>query len=42
MDERRLKFHNVIDDFRRACLTMRVGRRCKAVDVFITIEGLLS
>jgi len=42
MDGRRLKFLNVIDEFSRTCLAIRVGRRCKAVDVITTIEQLLS
>ena len=42
MDGRRLKFLNVIDEFSRACLTIGVGRRCKAVDGITTIEGLLN
>ena len=42
MDGRTLKFLNVIDEFSRVCLAIRVGRRCKAVDVIHTIEELLK
>ena len=42
MDGRTLKFLNVIDEFSRVCLAIRVGRRCKAVDVINTIEELLK
>jgi transposase InsO family protein len=42
MDGRTLKFLNVIDEFSRVCLAIRVGRRCKAVDVIDTIEELLN
>ena len=33
MDGRALKFLNVLDEYSRVCLAIRVGRRCKAVDV---------
>ena len=42
MDGRTLKFLNVIDEFSRVYLAIRVGRRCKAVDVIDTIEELLK
>ncbi|WP_255113534.1 DDE-type integrase/transposase/recombinase [Synechococcus lacustris] len=42
MNGRTLKFLNVIDEFSRVCLAIRVGRRCKAVDVIDTIEELLK
>ena len=42
MDGRTLKFLNVIDEFSRVCLAIRVGRRCTAVDVIDTIEELLK
>jgi transposase InsO family protein len=42
MDGRTLKFLNVIDEFSRVCLAIRVGRRCKAVDVIATLEELLK
>ena len=42
MDGRTLKFLNVIDEFSRVCLAIRVGRRCKSVDVIDTIEELLK
>jgi len=41
-DGRMLKYLNVIDEFSRFCLAIRVGRRCKAVDVIDTIEELLK
>ena len=37
-----LKFLNVIDEFSRVCLAIRVGRRCRAVEVIDTIEELLK
>jgi transposase InsO family protein len=42
MDGRMLKFLNVIDEYSRVCLAIRVGRRCRAVDVIDTIEELLK
>ena len=42
MDGRMLKFLNVIDEYSRVCLVIRVGRRCQAVDVIDTIEDLLK
>ena len=42
MDGRRLKFLNIVDEFSRTCLAIRVGRRCKAMDVIDTIEELLK
>jgi len=42
MDGRRLKFLNIVDEYSRLCLAIRVGRRCKAVDVIDTIEELLK
>ena len=42
MDVSTRKFLNVIDEFSRVCLAIRVGRRCKAVDVIDTIEELLN
>jgi putative transposase len=41
-DGRRLKFLNVIDEHSRLCLTIRVGRRCKAKDVVAVLEELTS
>ena len=41
-DGRRLKFLNVIDEHRRLCLAIRVGRRCKAKDVVAVLEELTS
>jgi putative transposase len=41
MDGRRLKFLNIVDEYSRVCLAIRVGRRCKAVDVIAAIEELL-
>ena len=42
MDGRMLKFLNVIDEFSRVCLAIRVDRRCRAVEVIDTIEDLLK
>ena len=42
MDGRTLKFLNVIDEYSRLCLAIRVGRRCKAAEVIDTIEELLK
>jgi hypothetical protein len=42
MNGRKLKFLNVIDEYSRMALPIRVGRRCKAVDVIDTLEELLS
>ena len=42
MDGRRLKFLNIVDEYSRMCLAIRVGRRCKATDVIDTIEELLN
>ena len=42
MDGRTLKFLNVIDEFSRVCLAIRVGRRCQAMDVIDRIEELLK
>ena len=41
-DGRRLKFLNVIDEHRRLCLAIRVGRLCKAQDVVAVLEELTS
>ena len=41
-DGRRLKFLNVIDEYSRLCLAIRVGRRCKAKDVVTVLEELTS
>ena len=41
MDGRTLKFLNVIDEFSRVCLAIRVGRRCKAVDVIDFLEATM-
>ena len=42
MDGRRLKFLNIVDEYSRLCLAIRVGRRCKAVDVIDAIEELFK
>ena len=39
MDGRTLKFHNVINEYSRLCLEIRVGRRRKAKDVVAVLEG---
>ena len=35
-------FLNIIDEFSRMVLAIRVGKTCKAVDVVDTLEELLS
>ena len=42
MDGRTLKFLNVIDEYSRLCLAIRVGRRCRAAEVIDTIKELLK
>jgi len=42
MDGRRMKFLNIINEYSCMCLTIRVGRRGKAVDVITAIEALLE
>ena len=42
MDGRMLRFLNVIDEYSRVCLAIRVGRRCRAFEVIDTIEELLK
>jgi hypothetical protein len=42
MDGRRLKFLNIVDEYSRMCLAIRVGRRCKDIDIIDTIEELLK
>ena len=42
MDGRTLKLLNVIDEYSRLCLAIRVGRRCRAAEVIDTIEELLK
>lgn len=42
MNGRKLKFLNVIDEYSRMALAIRVSRRCKVVDVIDTLEELLS
>ena len=42
MDGRRLKLLNIVDEYSRMCMAIRVGRRCKAVDVIDSIEELLN
>jgi hypothetical protein len=41
-DGRRLRFLNVIDEHSRFCLSIRVGRRCKAKDMVAVLEELTS
>ena len=41
-DGRRLKFLNVIDEHIRFCLTIWVGRGCKAREVVVVLEELTS
>ena len=42
MDGRTLKFLNVIDEYSRLCLAIRIGRRCRAAEVIDAIEELLK
>ena len=42
MDGRRLKLLNIVDEYRRMCLAIRVSRRCKTIDVIDSIEELLK
>ena len=39
MDGRTLKFLNVIDEYSRLCLAIRVGRRCRAAEVIGYAQG---
>jgi hypothetical protein len=41
-DGRMLKVLNVVNEFSRVCQVIRVGRRCRAVDVIGTILELLK
>ncbi len=41
-DGRRLKLLNIVDEFTREALAMRVGRSCDADDVVATIEALVA
>ena len=41
-DQRRLKLLNVVDEYTREALAMRVGRTCDADDVVATVEALLT
>jgi len=42
MDSRKLKLLNILDEYSRDCLAIRVGRRCKAVDAIAAIEEILG
>jgi putative transposase len=42
MDGRRLKLLNIVDEYSRMCLAIRVGRRHKAIDVIDSNEELLK
>ena len=42
MDVRTLKFLNVIDEYSLFCLTIRVGRRCRAAEVIDKIVTQLT
>ena len=42
MDERRLRFLNILDEDTRSCPAISVGRRSKAVDVIAAIEELFG
>ena len=41
-DGRRLKLLNIVDEFTREAVAMRVGRSCDADDVVATIEALVA
>ena len=41
-DYRRLKLLNIVDEYTREALAMRVGRTCTADDVIAVIEGLVD
>ena len=41
-DGRRLKLLNIVDEFTREALAMRVGRSCDADDVVATVEALVA
>ena len=41
-DGRAFRMLNVIDEYSRLCLAIRVGRRCRAAEVIDTIEELLK
>jgi len=41
-DHRRLKLLNIVDEYTREALTMRVGRTCDADQVVATIEALVA
>ena len=41
-DSRSVKFPNVIDEYGRFCLAVRVGKRCRAEDGMAVVEGLTS
>ena len=41
-DYRRLKMLNIVDEYTREALAMRVGRTCTADDVIAVIEGLVD
>jgi transposase InsO family protein len=41
-DHRRLKLLNVVDEYTREALAMRVGRTCDADDVVATVEALVA
>ena len=42
MDDRRLRFLNILDEDTRSCPAISVGRRSKAVDVIAAIEELFG
>jgi putative transposase len=41
-DQRRLELLNIVDEFTREALTMRVGRSCDADQVVAAIEALVA
>jgi hypothetical protein len=42
MNGRRIKFLTIVDEYSRMGLTIRVGRRCKAIDFIDSVEELLE
>ena len=41
-DQRRLKLANIVDEYTREALAMRVGRTCTAEDLIIELERLVD
>ena len=41
-DQRRLKLANIVDEYTREALAMRVGRHCTAEDLLVELERLVD